>query len=325
MLFLQKFAESIRRTDRIVWAILGGMLGVALAVVLSFVDMQTSIAIAAGLALNVAVIQLGESIRKDEIEGIISKFEIVRQNAVIRDNVERLIEYYTKVREYDYTLLMDRWEYISAEYLDKLARISDGHMEISYYEESVILDRLADSCKSSLKAVEVVELRDVSPIEWWTTNQGMAYLRKNHEIASRENAVVERIFVLDVGDEYVTIDEDMENTLEAIDWGKFSYELSRVERILRIQHEHGVHVYVGVSKYEVPRNIVGRYVIFDNRIVKVEMPEYGFEVASAIYVRDIDVRRYMRYFEETRLRTRKFDPGSSLKDLLEGNVGREVE
>lgn len=272
---MKKKLNTFQRMGRINWVAIGGALGIALGFYLEIVkDIETAISIIAGIALTIAVTQLGEIIHKDQIRDVLGTFYQVRQDRFLHDKLDVLIEYYLSIKSFNSDLFDERTREMVVAFLDEISLLANGQLKVEHHEEVVIGNKLAESCKKNIKASSFMD-----KVEWWDSPEGKAYVEKNVKLVKRGGKVL-RVFIL------------------------AKEQISDYEKILAYQSEKGVQVYIGIRE-EIPNHLIESYAIFDDECVRLESLTTGYEVSSMVFIDERTVRQYLRKFEEILLRSKK--------------------
>ncbi|MGB9135482.1 MAG: hypothetical protein WCC63_07890, partial [Candidatus Bathyarchaeia archaeon] len=261
-----RFPRLLRDFDRINWTIIAAVLGIASGIVLEVrSDVETTTAITAGVAVSIAVMQLGELAQRDRTAEILGTFYRVRRDRDLHRYVDEFVEYYTDVEALRDKEFMQETRRTVQAALDDLSLLAEGRLRIEMHEEmSLAIDAL-QRCNEKLHACSWHDL-----VAYWNTPEGKCYVDETEKLV-RKGVQACRVFILRRD------------------------ELEEYKEILTSQAHRGIEVRVAVEE-DIPTECLEAYVVYDDSAVRIETLVRGHQKTAVLSVDKNDVERYQRKF-----------------------------
>jgi hypothetical protein len=273
-----RFPRFLQNFERINWTITGAVFGIAAAILLDvYSDVERITAITAGLAVTIAIMQIGEIAQRDRTGEILGTYYRVRQDRELQHYVDEFVDTYTRVQALQDAEFMIRARNILQAFLDDLSLLAEGRLRIEPHEEMLLAIESINRCTKELQACS---WRDT--IEYWNLPEGRCYVDATKEAIDKRGISANRIFILK---------QD---------------ELEEYKDVLMSQAKLGIKIRVAFEE-DLPDTSLEAYVLYDDSAVRIETWIRRSQKSATLSIDENDVKRYQRMFDEIKLRSRPLD------------------
>lgn len=264
----------LKRLKAINLSIIGGIVGLALGIVLSLIsDVETITAITAGVVTTVAFMQLDELVQASQIEKITGIIFKLKNDHELRHHIEKLVDLSLSIKAFEDSEFTTRYKTLLHVFQDQLSFISEGRMRVEPHEEMLLAIESLSRCN---KKLHVSSWRDA--VEYWHLPEGKAYVEATEKLIKEKKVEAIRIFILKQS------------------------ELEEYKNILLEQESKGIQIRVAFEE-DLPSECIEAYILYDAQAVRTETLIRGYQKNAVLSIDKDDIYRYIRKFEELRLRS----------------------
>jgi uncharacterized membrane protein len=266
--------KSIRGLERVSWTIIGTIVGILCAILLSlFAQVEVAASITAGLAVTIVSIQIGEIAQRDHVAEILGPYYELRKDRIFYNQVQQIVDNYMTVQAFNSETFAAKSTQLLDVLVDELSLLADGRLHITTHEDLLFTIEQQSNCKSDLKAASWQD-----KIEYWDSPEGKNYVEAHRTFIEHAKGRITRVFILSRD------------------------ELQEYKRIMLSQSKMGIDVRIAFVE-TLPADCLEGFVIYDNSTLRVERLVSGFHKSSILSIDQNEVRNYNRKFDGLFLRS----------------------